>query len=107
MAQEKKVIPENSRVILLPDGTLYGLNFETLIAPDPRPHYWIEDVTSTTGSSLALLTSAANRRAPKERNLLLVGNPKEANPEFPPLLQAPNELQKVHQDFTASRRARM
>lgn len=105
IAPAQKLIPANSRVILLPDGTLYGLNFETLIAPGSRPHYWIEDVTLTTGSSLALLTSSANRSAAKERNLLLVGSPKEANPEFPPLLQAPNEMKKVEQHFPEPRRA--
>lgn len=105
IAPAQKLIPANSRVILLPDGTLYGLNFETLIAPGSRPHYWIEDVTLTTGSSLTLLTSAADRQAPKERNLLLVGNPKEANPEFPPLIQAPNEMKKVRQHFREPRRA--
>ena len=105
IAPAQELIPANSRVILLPDGTLYGLNFETLIEPGPRPHYWIEDVTLTTGSSLTLLTSAANRRAAKERNLLLVGNPKEANPEFPPLSQAPNEMKRVRQYFKEPRRA--
>ena len=99
IAPAQKLIPANLRVILLPDGSLYGLNFETLIAPKPQPHYWIEDVTLTTGSSLALLTSSANRPTAKERNLLLVGSPKEANPEFPPLLQAPSEMKKVEQYF--------
>lgn len=104
VAPAQKFIPAISRVILLPDGTLYGLNFETLIAPEPQPHYWIEDVTLTTGSSLTLLASAANRPAAKEKNLLLVGNPKEANPEFPPLLQAPNEMGKVEQYFPEPQR---
>jgi CHAT domain-containing protein len=81
------------------------LNFETLIAPEPQPHYWIEDVTLTTGSSLTLLTSSANRPAPKGKNLLLVGNPKEANREFPPLLQAPKEMKKVEQYFPEPHRA--
>jgi hypothetical protein len=74
--------------VLLPDGTLYGLNFETLIAPAPKPHYWIEDVTLTTASSLTLLAAAANRPPAKERNLLLVGNTNEANAAFPPLSQS-------------------
>ncbi len=99
IAPAQRLIPPNSRVILLPDGILYGLNFETLIAPQPQPHYWIEDITLTTGSSLTLLTSSANRPAAKEKNLLLVGNPKVANPEFPSLLQAPNEMQRVKQHF--------
>jgi len=105
IAPAQKLIPANSRVILLPDGNLYGLNFETLIAPEPQPHYWIEDVTLTTGSSLTLLTSAVDRPVPKDKNLLLVGNPKVANPEFPPLLQAPNEIKKVQQHFPEPQRA--
>lgn len=105
VAPAQKLIPANSRVILLPDGSLYGLNFETLIAPGTQPHYWIEDVTLTTGSSLTLLASASNRATAKEKNLLLVGNPKEANSEFPPLLQAPNEMKKVEQYFPEARRA--
>ena len=105
VAPAQRLIPANSRVILLPDGNLYGLNFETLIVPEPQPHYWIEDVTLTTGSSLTLLSSGANRPSAKNKNLLLVGNPKEANPEFPPLMQAPNEMKKVEQYFPESRRS--
>lgn len=104
VAPVQNFIPTNSRVIVLPDGSLYGLNFETLIAPDPQPHYWIEDVTLTTGSSLTLLASAAHAPASKEKNLLLVGNPKVANAEFPSLLQAPAEMRKVQQYFPELRR---
>jgi CHAT domain-containing protein len=56
----KKLIPPGSRVILLPDGSLYGLNFETLLVPGPKPHFWIEDVTLTTASSLTLLFAGRN-----------------------------------------------
>ena len=104
IAPAKKFIPANSRVILLPDGSLYGLNFETLIVPEAQPHYWIEDVTLTTGNSLTLLTASANRPTAKEKNVLLIGNPREANIEFPPLLQAPNEMKKVEQYFPEPRR---
>src|SRR5213075_42203 len=51
----RNMIPPGSRVMVLPSETLYGLNFETLIVPDPRPHFWIEDVTLTTASSLTLI----------------------------------------------------
>jgi CHAT domain-containing protein len=50
-------------VILLPDGSLYGLNFETLLVSEPKPHFWIEDVTITVASSLTLL-SASRRTSP-------------------------------------------
>ena len=100
----KRMITPGSRVILLPDVSLYGLNFETLIVPGPQPHFWIEDVTVTTASSLSLLASAANRAPPKEKNLLLVGDAVPV-PEFGPLPQAPSEMQKIQQYFPKSRRA--
>ncbi len=98
-----KLIPAGSRVILLPDASLYGLNFETVIVPGPQPHFWIEDVTVTTASSLSLLASAANRALPKEKNLLLVGDALPV-PEFGPLPQAPAEMQEIEQYFPAPRR---
>ena len=104
IAPAQKLIPANSRVILLPDGSLNGLNFETLIAPQPKPHFWIEDVTLTTANSLTLLGASANRPATKEKKLLLVGNPKQANPAFPPLSQAPVEISKIQPYFPDSRR---
>jgi CHAT domain-containing protein len=105
IAPAQKLIPANSRIILLPDGSLYGLNFETLVAPEPKPHYWIEDVTLTTASSLTLLAAAANRPPAREKNLLLVGNPKEANTAFPPLSQSAVEMRKIEQYFPEPRRA--
>ena len=100
----KKLIPQGSRVILLPDASLYGLNFETLIVPEPKPHFWIEDVTLTTASSLTLLAAANVRPAPKEGNLLVVGNAAQSTPEFPPLRQAEAEMARIEQYFPESRR---
>jgi CHAT domain-containing protein len=104
IAPAKKLIPANSRIILLPDGALYGLNFETLIAPEPKPHYWIEDVTLTTASSL-VIPAAVNRPPAMEKNLLLVGNTKEANALFPPLSQSAVEMRKIEHYFPESHRA--
>jgi CHAT domain-containing protein len=64
----KKFIPAGSRVILLPDGSMYGLNFETLLVPAPKPHFWIEDVTLTTASSLTLLSAGRDARGNSIRN---------------------------------------
>ncbi len=100
----KKLIPRGSRVIVLPAESLYGLNFETLIVPDPQPHFWIEDVTLTTASSLTLLEHAATRPATQERNLLLVGNTEQPNADFPALSQAPAEIQKIEHYFADSNR---
>jgi CHAT domain-containing protein len=98
-----KVIAPGSRVILLPDGSLYGLNFETLLVPEPKPHFWIEDVTVTTASSLTLLGSG-RQSSPKEQNLLLVGNAISASADFPALRQAAAEMDRVGRYFGDARR---
>ncbi len=52
-------IPKESRVIIVPDGTLHEINFETLTVPQPAHHYWIDDVQVELAPSLALLTATA------------------------------------------------
>jgi CHAT domain-containing protein len=104
VAPAQKLIPQNSRVILLPDGSLYSLNFETLIVPGAKPHFWIEDVTLTTASSLSLLASGVSRPAPKQKNLLLVGDALKASDEFDPLPQAEDEMLDVEHYFPEASR---
>lgn len=98
------LIPQNSRVVVLPDGSLYGLNFEALIAPQPRPHYWIEDVTLTTGSSLSLLAAADLHSGPKQRNLFLMGDTIPPNNDFPKLTRAAEEIKNIEKYFSTSNR---
>jgi CHAT domain-containing protein len=98
----KKLIPSGSRVIVLPSESLYGLNFETLIVPDPQPHFWIEDVTLATGNSLSLLASSATRSAPKQKSLFLVGDTESPGPAFPPLPQVREEMKLVEKYFPQS-----
>ena len=104
VAPAKKLIPPKARVIVLPDAGLYKLNFETLIAPEPAPHYWIEDVTLSTASSLTLLDSNGKPMPQKEKRLLLVGNTEQPNSDFPALAQAPMEMENIEQYFSDSRR---
>jgi CHAT domain-containing protein len=99
----KKLLTPGSRVILLPGESLYGLNFETLIVPDPKPHFWIEDVTLSTANSLTLLDASIQRPAITGKNLLLVGNA-VPTPGFPALPQAPVEIQKVGHYFSDQNR---
>jgi tetratricopeptide (TPR) repeat protein len=99
-----KLIPPGSRVILLPESALYALNFETLIVRDPKPHFWIEDVTLTTANSLTLLGSSAVRPANREKSLLLVGNTEQPNPDFPTLPQAAVEMSKIERYFPDQKR---
>lgn len=99
-----KLIPKGTRVILLPDGSLYRLNFETLIDSQPKPHFWIEDVTLASASSLTMLASAAARPTSKEKNLFLVGNTLSPNADFPALPQASAEMRDVEKYFLPQRR---
>jgi CHAT domain-containing protein len=99
----KKLIPYGSRVILLPADSLYGLNFETLVVPDPKPHFWIEDITLTTANSLTLLDASIQRPSITDKSLLLVGNA-VPTPGFPALPQAPAEMQKVGRYFSDQNR---
>lgn len=97
----KDLIQLGSRVILLPDGSLYGLNFETLIVPDPKPHYWIEDATVITASSLTLLATAARARPvlKEKSSIFLVGDTVSPNSDFPALQHAAAEMQQIEKYF--------
>ena len=51
------MIPKGSKVLIVPDGILNGLNFETLLTSEPgKPHYWIEDVTIRNANSIRMLS---------------------------------------------------
>jgi CHAT domain-containing protein/tetratricopeptide (TPR) repeat protein len=100
----KKLIPHGSRVIVLPNESLYSFNFETLLVPEPKPHFWIEDVTVSTASSLTLLSLASRTSPGSSRNLLLVGNARQTAPEFLVLRQAETEMARVQSYFPDSRR---
>jgi CHAT domain-containing protein len=100
----KHLVPKGSRIMLLPSESLYGLNFETVIVTEPRPHYWIKDVTLSTGSSLRLMSFVAQHVPTKHKSLLLVANPETATQEFPTLAQVPDELKRMVRHFPESRR---
>lgn len=105
IAPAASLIAPNSRVIVLPDAAIDTLNFDTLVAPSPRPHYWIEDVTISVANSLTLLARARPPSSLRNANLLLVGNPVPADSSFPALPQAPAEIKTVENFFPESRRS--
>jgi len=105
----EKLIPKNSRVVILPDGSLNSLNFETLIVPGSqpqqvKPHYWIEDATIVTANSLALLSRSSVAAPPKDARLLVVGDALAASTDFPPLPQAGKEVGLLENYFSPSER---
>jgi CHAT domain-containing protein len=87
-----------SRVFVIADGALHGLNFETLRTGGSR--YWIEDVAVTTASSIRMLSRSKTMpplRAVKE--LLLIGDPTIPKGSFAALPDAAREIQQVRQHF--------
>ncbi|HEX6098300.1 MAG TPA: CHAT domain-containing protein [Thermoanaerobaculia bacterium] len=89
-------IPNGSRVIVVADGRLHALNFETLVAPSPQ-RYWIEDVVLMNAGSLQLLARAARKPAPAPQ-LLLVGNAPSPAP-YLPLPFAAEEMRAIAKRF--------
>jgi CHAT domain-containing protein len=116
------LIPAGARIVVAPDGALYGINFETLPVPAAKRHYWIEDAEIQIAPALSMLTMAegtphakasasANATADKspERSaltnrapsLLLFGDPAPRPPEFPALKYASAEIASVSKYFPA------
>lgn len=103
LAPVRKLIPPGSNIIVAPDGELHQLNFETIVVPDPRPHYWIEDTAISITPSLRALSTGVVRSTQAPR-LLLLGDPKLAGPEFQPLPNVKQEVTEVVGQFDSHNR---
>jgi len=102
IAPVREQLPANAKVVIIPDGKLNNLNFETLLVPEPALHYWIEDVTITNASSLRLLAAAHAGKEGHARSLLLFGNAVAPSPEYPELANAAVEMTRVEKHFPAA-----
>jgi CHAT domain-containing protein len=92
-------LPRNAHLVIVPDGALHRLNFETLPVRDgTTAHYWIDDVTIQIAPSLSMMT-AASKPAAESPRLLIVGNPTPRAPEFPALTYAAAEMDGVSTRF--------
>ena len=95
---------KDAKLVIVPDGPLYGLNFETLPAPGPPAHYWIEDVTVSVAPSLDLLEAGRGGQGQLARSLLLIGNPVSPDrAEFPDLKFAAQEMERIRGDLATFR----
>jgi CHAT domain-containing protein len=106
VAPAAAVLNRHSRVIIIPDGALYALNFETLIAPAPdRMRYWIEEVTLESAASLRLIAAHTPPAAGSpSKKLLLIGDPTMTGNELPPLPNAAAEIKGIEKHFAADHR---
>jgi CHAT domain-containing protein/Tfp pilus assembly protein PilF len=104
VAPAQPFIAANSRVVVLADGALNSLNFETLLVREPKPHYWIEDVSVVNGSSLRLLASSKADTVAHGGKLLLLGDAIPPSPEYGTLPNAAAEMNDVEKHFAQSDR---
>jgi CHAT domain-containing protein len=106
IAPAKALLANNAKVFIIPDGSLNNLNFETLIVPDPKPHFWIEDADVANASSLRVLAASFARNGIREkkrfRNLLLIGDSVAPSKEYPELPHAPQQMANVAKHFPAT-----
>ena len=84
--------------MIVPDGPLYGFNFETLLTGTNPRRYWIEVATVAVAPCLELLLREPSAK-PMERSLLAIGDADEWKPEFPKLESAANEIDRVQRAF--------
>jgi tetratricopeptide (TPR) repeat protein len=92
------------KIFVIPDGGLNNLNFETLIVPDPQPHYWIEDATIANASSLRVLAASQSSPVRRTRRLLLVGDSVAPSKDYPELPKASVQMESVARHFPAEQR---
>jgi len=105
----RDLLRPNSQVVVLADGALSKLNFETLIVPsaegEPQTfHYLIEDLTLLSAPSmLVLANSQAVQNADKK--LLLLGDAVSPGPEYPNLPMAATEMGEIEKHFALEGKA--
>ena len=111
----KDLIAPGGKVVVLCDGDLSKLNFETLLvagaAPQDRPHYWIEDAEVVSAPSLRMVgragfegTHPGRAKSGRDQNgapgrLLLVGDAVSPSPDYPELPNAPVEMREIEKHF--------
>jgi CHAT domain-containing protein len=93
-------IRAGSRVVIVPDGALTRINFESLPVPGPKRHYWIEDVEVAVAPSLGTLSARVQPNGRKQSDsVLLIGDPVSSDPLFPQLRYASAEMSAVSKAF--------
>jgi CHAT domain-containing protein len=99
------MIPKGGRVFIIGDEALSGLNFETLLAGEESPHFWIEDVAITNAKSLRLLSMSSDRQERyADRRMLLIGDPVYRKDEYATLPNAAQEVTNIASHFAPDHR---
>jgi CHAT domain-containing protein/tetratricopeptide (TPR) repeat protein len=112
VAPAAKLIRRDAPVMILADGALSKLNFDTLLAPGPSKeagqssspapelHYLLDDATLLSAPSLAML-AAAKPTLNADRRLLLLGDAVSPSQDFPSLPLFGVEMAQIEKHFPA------
>ncbi len=107
------LLHSNTPVIILADGILSQLNFETLLVPGAAPgapsngasdvklHYLLGDLIVSSAPSLAMLGAAAPM-GQESKKILLIGNPQSPDQDFPSLPFFGLEMSRIEGHFRSS-----
>jgi len=104
VAPARQLIGHDANVVVIPDGALNTLNFETLLVSEPSMHYWLEDVTIANASSLRLLSAITPVPRKTSGTLLLMGDPVSPGAEYGTLPKAAEEMSDIERHFPPSQR---
>ena len=96
-------LAKDAQVFIIPDGSLNSLNFETLLVPGPKPHYWIEDATIADANSLRLL-AGSHGSTKSGGKLLLIGDAVSPNADYAELPKAGVEIENIEKHFAPAGR---
>lgn len=95
IAPAAKELAARPAAIVVPDGPLHQLSFETLPNYASTPwRFWNDEVTAAVSPSLNV-SASIERTAPRGAAALLLGDPEAATAEYPALAQAARELDSI------------
>jgi CHAT domain-containing protein/Tfp pilus assembly protein PilF len=100
IAPARQWIAPGSKIILVPDGPLNWLNFETLPVYTSDPHYFLNDVEISVAPSLGILTSAGKGKRRVPQSMVIFGDPFPPGTEFPKLAYAAEEIGRIQRSFS-------
>jgi len=97
----KDLMRPGANVVVLSDGALSQINFETLLVPSQHPHYWIEDANVVSAPSLFMLASAKPFSGTAHKALLF-GDAVSPGPDYPELPKAAAEMRRIERHFATN-----
>jgi CHAT domain-containing protein/tetratricopeptide (TPR) repeat protein len=105
IAPAAPMLPPGTRVIVVPDGPLHQLSFETLPvytngANGAKPHYWMEDAITAIAPSFGVFRGDHRRTGPPGK-ALIIGDPLSPGPSFPVLPHAAEEIAAIRKRLSA------